>query len=143
MGRVLRLPTEDEVPPGPKRSFLEEIYFHYQEAGRPTPLEIADELAQRDNMTGTASRETIRRMLRGETVPVRWSTVAAVFVLFCERSGINPRGARSRASAWGQGGPVLSHGEVLQKLWNAALANDENVRSFGPPGQTLSDEPPF
>ncbi|MFE7527321.1 hypothetical protein ACFU7Y_16605 [Kitasatospora sp. NPDC057542] len=120
---------------------MAELFFHYEEAGRPTLLEIAEDLARRDNLPGMASRETIRRMLKGETVPMRWSTVAAVLILFSERSGLNPSGVRSRT---GWGNQTVTYGEALRKLWNAALSDNENGPVFGPPGGVpYTSEPPF
>lgn len=48
---------------------------------------ISDQIKERADdleLAGTASRETIRRMLLGATVPANWETVNAVFLILRE-----------------------------------------------------------
>jgi hypothetical protein len=63
---------------------------YYREAGRPTLREIGDVIAGRDDLAGTASKETIRRMLQGISVPAQWKP-RTQFSLRCAYSQVtNP-----------------------------------------------------
>src|SRR4051812_15677149 len=88
MPRLLRLPSRDVVPDGARREFLEEIFFYYREAGRPTLDEISDQITAGE-FAGTTSRETVRRTLSG-SVPSRWSTAEAIFLVLCSAAGRDP-----------------------------------------------------
>ncbi|MFH7337131.1 hypothetical protein [Streptomyces sp. KHY 26] len=137
MARILRMPTEDELPPGPRRKFVEELFFYYRAAGRPALRLITDDVATTVDVC-TASRETVRRMLRGQTVPVNWQVVDAVLTVLCARAGIDPEEER-----WEGGftqGP--SHRANLREAWNEAL--DTPATSPAPQsGWGYPDEPPF
>ncbi|MFI1152554.1 hypothetical protein [Streptomyces sp. NPDC020817] len=126
MGKWLTMPTLDELGPGPVRAFVAEMYFHYRQAKRPSLREIETDLAQLDEMAGTASRETVRRILRGETVPTRWTTVVAVLYVFCNRSGINPDGMRYSTTV---DFPEISYENAVRQLWDQALEGDEDSQS--------------
>jgi hypothetical protein len=69
MARSLRMPSTHVLPKGPRRDFVEELFEHYRAAKRPTLREISERIRD-DELAGTASRETIRRMLLGEVVPL-------------------------------------------------------------------------
>src|SRR3954453_13553815 len=66
MPQMMRMPGPDELPPGTRRAFVAELFFPYTEAGRPTLARVA---AATRSMTDAfpVSRETIRRLLRGES----------------------------------------------------------------------------
>ena len=135
MPRMIRMPSTSQLPPGPRRDFVEELFGSYRAAGRPTLAEISDRLAERDELTGTASRETVRRMLRGTTVP-KWATVEAVFLVLCEFAGRDPDEHMEGSSI------SPSYREMLESVWNNALDADP---ASGPPPTVwaLTDEPPF
>lgn len=137
MARVLRMPTEEELPPGPRRKFVEELFFYYRAAGRPALRLITDDVATTVDVC-TASRETVRRMLRGETVPVNGQVVDAVLTVLCARASIDPEKER-----WEGGfteGP--SHRESLRAAWNEALDTPANAPTRQS-GWGYPDEPPF
>lgn len=134
------MPSESELPRGPRRDFVAELFDSYRAAGRPTLTEISDRLAQHDELTGMASRETIRRMLRGTTVS-RWATVEAVFLVLCELAGRHPEESRYPDDINGS----VSCREMLELAWNNAVDADPLARPLPDPwaGAPLTDEPPF
>ncbi len=88
--QMLRMPPEEDLPPGPRRRFVGELFVLYRKARRPTLREINEQIMRMD-LAGTASRETIRRMLQGVSVPANWETVEAVLTVLCDRAGITPK----------------------------------------------------
>ncbi|WP_420082850.1 hypothetical protein ACN6AT_37660 (plasmid) [Streptomyces sp. JL4002] len=117
------MPTLDELPEGAVRLFVEEIFFHYREAKRPSLREIQADLAEPEMLAGTASRETIRRTLRGENVPTRWTTVHAVLTALCGRSGIEPDSMRY---ADAEHFPHTTYEDALHQLWDDAMEGTSN-----------------
>ncbi|MFI9824579.1 hypothetical protein ACIHFC_29620 [Streptomyces sp. NPDC052013] len=141
MAQVLRMPSTMELPEGPRRQFVEELFSYYRDAGRPTLRTIACDIAENPEFDAfTASRETIRKMLRGKTVPLNWAVVDAVLTVLCARAGTSPEAQR-----WpgGFGDDPTTH---RQYLWNDAL--DAPAPLPAPPSgwgsRASSDgEPPF
>ncbi|MFJ9528079.1 hypothetical protein [Streptomyces cyaneofuscatus] len=117
MGGKLVMPPIDELPDGPRRLFVRELFFHVREAKRPTPRELAADILADDSLSATASRETIRKMLRGETVP-RWSTVDAVFTALCKRSGIAKDERRFSNETMIRS---VTFEQALRQLWDEAV----------------------
>ena len=74
MARTMRMPSEADLPPGAVRDFVHLLFYFYRQAHRPKLREISD-LIKKSDLPGTASTETIRRMLPGTTFPLtgkRW-----------------------------------------------------------------------
>ncbi|MCX5215667.1 hypothetical protein OG689_41670 [Kitasatospora sp. NBC_00240] len=117
MSKHLTMPSIDELPDGPSRLFVQEIFFHYREAKRPPLRELASDVLNDGEFDCTASRETIRQMLRGKAVPTRWATVDAVFTVLCRRSGIAKDGERYSATVF----KSITFEEALRHLWDEAL----------------------
>ncbi|MFC8835949.1 hypothetical protein ACFT8V_22570 [Streptomyces griseoincarnatus] len=144
MAQVLRMPTEAELPSGPRRRFVEALFSYYRDAGRPPLRTIADEIAGKPQYDAfTVSRETIRKMLRGTTVPLSWAVVSAVLTVLCERAFVDPD---EEYHVGGFGDGMTSRRQELRDLWNDAL--DAPPPSPLPPsgwgGQApYGDEPPF
>lgn len=116
MPQVLRMPDEEELPPGAVRDFATFLFWRYREANRPTLRKISKFIEDGD-YSATVSTETIRRMLRGETVPARWEIVEAVFGAFCALAGANPDDGE-----WTWDEYNISTGRTLMKrFWNRAL----------------------
>ncbi|WDT52560.1 hypothetical protein [Streptomyces sp. G7(2002)] len=152
MAQVLRMPSTMELPTGPRRQFVEELFSHYRDAGRPTLRVIAEEIDENPEFDAfTASRETIRKMLRGKTVPLSWAVVDAVLTVLCARAGVDPDAER-----WADGfnGEPTSHRQSLRNLWNEAIDAPPTppARSSAWGGQNdpwaassrpYADEPPF
>jgi hypothetical protein len=83
------MPRETDLPRGTVRDFVHILVWLYQKAHCPALREISDEIRKRD-LRGTASTETIRRMLNGTTVPRRWQIVEAVYLVLCDLAGRHP-----------------------------------------------------
>ena len=151
MPRIVRMPTKQELPAGAIRDFVEELFNLYREAHRPTLRQMSQRIEERDS-DATASPETIRRMLRGTTVP-SWPIVQAVFYALCEMGNVDPYVERD------SGYDEPTRRELIEIRWNQALDDPEprpvaTPSSFGraeaDPWATaevkaggFSDEPPF
>lgn len=130
MPRAIRMPT---LPRGPRCDFVENLFVYLRRANRPTLQAISDRLRERNDLAGTASKETIRKMLRGETVPQRWENAEAVFLVLCELAGVVPTDL-----VGDEGFDLLTHLEQYHELWNRAL-DAPAVQSVS----AFDDEPPF
>lgn len=160
MARVMRMPSKNELAEGPHREFVEELRRYYRAAGRPSLREVSRAIEGRAELKEvTASQETVRRMLRGMTLPTDWDRVYAVFFVLCEVGSIDPE-----ADRWDGYGNSVSNCEHLKGLWDAALEEEPDLPSIpraAPPRQApsqgfsepdpwaasepvgFSDEPPF
>lgn len=116
MPRSLRMPTSSEVPSQEVRSFIEMLFNLYRQARRPSLRRISAEI-ERSNAPGTASPETIRRVLRGITIPSNWETAEAVLIGLCGIIGLSPDDQYEEDQEW-------TLREVLEARWNAALDHD-------------------
>jgi hypothetical protein len=156
MARIIRMPTPDELPKGPRRDFVEELRLYYRAAGRPALREVSRRLEGRTDLKEvTASQETVRRILRGMVVPTDWNRVNAIFQVFCEITEINPDGDRWEEDSRYSG--ETTRRDRLRQLWDEALEEDPHSspipRPTRPPADDpwasearnsgLSDEPPF
>ena len=87
MPRIVRMPTEQELPRGARRDFVEAIFSLYREARRPTLRDTAKRL-----------REAIlrlRRVLRrsaacSEGRRPSWQIVNAVVQALCRIADVDP-----------------------------------------------------
>jgi hypothetical protein len=158
MGQIIRMPTESEVPQGAVRDFAQVMFYLYKKARRPSLREISLAIARNEKLAGTASPETIRRILRGTAVPQRWETVEAVTVTLCDLGNCD----RDRSLRFGsERGTVWN---VVESLWHRALdfpwaesvappeppepsTTSANSTTAGDPwasdGDGFPDEPPF
>jgi hypothetical protein len=125
----MRKPSPEELPPGYVRDFVDLLFYFYQAAHRPTLRQISDRI-RNDDLPGTASTETIRKMLHGTTVPANWETVTAVLQALTAMAGRDPDAhmrwdGKEGSSFW-----------LLENLWHRAL--DEPDMFYVSP-----DDPPF
>jgi hypothetical protein len=134
----LKLPDQQQLPPGAWRTFTEELFFLYREAGRPTLREIAEAVNKIDERAGTASHETLRKALLGIAVPRRWWTVEAMVLGLCKLAQIDPNSSRYE-DAWDDGDP--SYLEAIKNAWNLAI--DEGKPWPMPPQAGFDETPPF
>jgi hypothetical protein len=128
MPRIIKMPTEDELPAGSARDFVELLFRLYRAAHRPT-LETISLHIRDGGFIATASKETLRKMLRGTTIPAKWPTVATVVVALCELADWDPDGSTTMTYADGRQvqGSIMGHAD---ELWHRAL--DEPGRSNPP-----------
>jgi hypothetical protein len=119
VAQVLRMPTEAELPDGPRRRFVDALFSYYRDAGRPTLRAISDDIAGKSQFDAfTVSRETIRKMLRGKTVPLSWAVVDAVLTVLCERAHLDPD---AEYHTGGFGDDTSTWRQDLRRMWNEAL----------------------
>jgi hypothetical protein len=136
MARIVRMPSEAELPPGPVRNFAALLFWLYRQAHRPALRDISEEI-RRGDFRGTASPETIRRMLRGVSVPANWATVQAVYLALCELAGKDP-GGNLRFD--GERRTIRGH---IEAAWHEALDNPGRRYSsgFGDQGEPGPSQP--
>jgi hypothetical protein len=135
MARTMHLPSELDLPPGPVRDFAELLFWLYRKAHRPALRDVSEAIRRNDDLHGTASPETVRRMLLGTTVPVRWSIVEAVFLTLCDLAGLEP----DYEVSWG--GDPASIRSLVEDLWHKAL--DDPHRAFRQPARRGAEfDPP-
>lgn len=167
MPKMLRMPPKEQLPDGPHRQFVEELFMHYREADRPPLREIANWINEHQDsrdLRGTASTETIRRVLSGTVVPRSWHTVEAILEALC---GLADRSTdEDRWPDGDQWGPSRTFMEELKHRWNAAhdapgddlptlpprpspqpapatSVDDPWAAATPPHRSTFTDEPPF
>jgi|tagenome__1003787_1003787.scaffolds.fasta_scaffold19981706_2 hypothetical protein len=157
MPRIIRMPRPDVVPERTKRrEFVEEMFRLYRAAGSPALREIEEWIRANDDLKGTASTETIRRILRGH-VPPRWSTVEAIALAFFAMSDLEPGEERFSENM----GDQFTNMDATRQAWADAIeedpaAPDPHARrqqgNFDDPWATakrapstssFDDEPPF
>ncbi|MEU8138220.1 hypothetical protein [Streptodolium elevatio] len=116
MPQMLRMPSTVDLPDGTRREFVTELFIHFKEAGRPTPARIAaTTVSMRDPLP--VSRETIRRLLKGETVST-WERVDAVLRALCEIGGLDPDRRRWEESRYDDDDPTTCRQRLRQLLNN-------------------------
>jgi len=133
MPKVIRMPQNLG---GARRRFIEEVFSHYRAAGRPTLDAISGRIKARDDLAGTASRETIRRVLSEGTVPQTWTTIEAILTVLCELAGYKPTSLQWVDRPGSSQLVKVTHKDHMRRLWNEAV--DEP-----PPLPDPWDEPPF
>jgi hypothetical protein len=137
MARTMRMPSEADLPPGTVRDFVDLLFLFYRQAHRPTLREISDRIKKSD-LPGTASTETIRRMLHGTTVPAHWETVFAVLFVLSDLAGSD----LDSELYWD--GDRATRQEHLERLWHRALDDpDVLYREPVPLDPAFLPEPPF
>jgi hypothetical protein len=130
----MRMPSEDELPEGAARDFAAFMFVCYRAAGRPTLAKISRTIRDGDYRT-TVSPETIRRMLRADTITARWDIVETVVDALCEIEGVDPD------DEWPYLRVTASSREHAKRFWNRAL--DEPPPRRRDSVDPWDDEPPF
>jgi hypothetical protein len=123
MPRIIRMPRPDVVPERTKRrEFVEEMFRLYRAAGSPALREIEEWIRANDNLKGTASTETIRRILRGH-VPPRWHTVEAIALAFYAMSNMEPGEERYPDNM----GDPFTNMDATRQAWAEAIEEDPDA----------------
>ncbi|MFJ7046828.1 hypothetical protein ACIQVC_26025 [Streptomyces sp. NPDC101112] len=138
MPQMLRMPSKADLRDGTRREFVAELFIHFKEAGRPTPARIA---AMTSSMQDPlpVSRETIRRLLKGETIST-WERVDAVLRALCEIGGQDPDRRRwPESDNWHDDDPATCR-ERLRQLLNDDIdgVEPENASAPVPPARSNS-----
>lgn len=154
----IRMPEERDLPRGAMRDFVEVVHYHYRAAHRPPLRKISNrvvELVEHSKrsdgrLDGTASKETIRRMLLGKVLP-QWSTVEVVYLALCDLAGEDPNASHH------DGGYGYTYRDEISRAWNDAIDEPPNRQIPAVPeddpwatgsqrsgwGGGYPDEPPF
>ncbi|MCL8015845.1 hypothetical protein [Streptomyces sp. AS02] len=136
MPQMLRMPSKADLPDGTRRDFVAELFVHFKEAGRPTPARIAAKTSSMQDPL-PVSRETIRRLLKGQTIST-WERVDAVLRALCEIGGQDPDRRRwSESSDWNDDGDPTTCRERLRQLLNDDIdgVEPENTPAPVPPAR--------
>ena len=131
-----------QLPPGPHAEFVSLLFDLYRSASRPTTRAIAEQIRRRNSdpdreLPGTASHETIRRALRGQTIPTQWTTVEAIMIALCDLSRTVPESRFSNQDDFDD----RTIYEQVREAWNDALDGPEPRPPQ--PAPWGDDEPPF
>jgi hypothetical protein len=130
------MPPQSELPKGPHRDFVEELRRYYRAAGRPPLRKISRALEGRAELKETtASQETVRRLLRGKTLPTDWDRVYAVFFVLCEMGDIDPEAERWDDRYNGE----ETNSQYLKGLWDTALEEEPDLPFLPRPGRPIED----
>lgn len=134
MSKMLRMPSVDELPPGSRRAFAGELFTYFRAAGRPSPVSIAAAVAQMHGSAPVAvSRETVRRLLKGETIST-WPTVRAVHEVLCRMADQEPTWRRfSDSNDYDEDNDTRTLREYIRDLWNDAVDGVEPDDEAGHP----------
>jgi hypothetical protein len=141
MARTMRFPSEAELPPGAVRDFAELLFWLFRRAHRPALRDVSEAIRRNDDLHGTASPETVRRMLLGTTVPARWAIVEAVYLTLCDLAGLEPDDAGpepDNPDPWDRDPPPSIH-ERVENAWHRVL--DDPHQSFRQPARTDAFDP--
>ena len=145
MARIMRIPDEMDLPPGTVRDCATLLFYLYRKAHRPALRDISEAIRRDEDLKGTASPETIRRMLRGSSVPAHWATVEAVYLTLCDLAQLNP--LRTEVE---HNGETLSIRRHIENAWHPALdhpdwfwAESPASADAGRSGYGSSDESPW
>jgi hypothetical protein len=110
------MPSKADLPDGTRRDFVAELFIHFKEAGRPTPARIAATTSSMQDPL-PVSRETIRRLLKGETIST-WERVGAVLRALCLIADRDPDRRRwPESDNWNDDDPTTCR-ERLRQLLN-------------------------
>jgi hypothetical protein len=134
MVQVLRMLSESELPRGPRRDFAEQMFSLFREAHRPRLEAIKNAIPE--DAPATASAETIRRILRGISVPARWDTVNVVLVALCELAGVDPD-----ANLGGRYDDDMSRRQLVEHAWHTALDYPSGKKAVPADDPWASDAP--
>jgi hypothetical protein len=102
--------------------------------------EIEEWIRANDKLKGSASTETIRRILRGH-VPPRWHTVEAIALAFYTMSNMNPSAERYPDNM----GDPFTNLDATRQVWAEAIEEDPDAPGSHARRQATNfdDKPPF
>lgn len=103
-----------DLPDGPRRKLLAAVVGYYRLAGCPTLRRLDEWIRAHPDLPATPSKETVRRLLAGISVPLRWESVETVFLALCARAGCDPD-----EPAGGGSGPTRR--AAFARLWQEAV----------------------
>ncbi|GLU47517.1 hypothetical protein [Nocardiopsis ansamitocini] len=90
MARSIRMPSQEELPTGARRRFMEMLFRLWVDADMPIMEKVSEAASATPPQEGAASKETVRKMLTGKTVPHSWKNAEAVFLGLSAMAGRDP-----------------------------------------------------
>ncbi|GAA2264925.1 hypothetical protein GCM10010232_66400 [Streptomyces amakusaensis] len=101
---------------------MSELFTYFRAAGRPSPASIAAAASQLPQPARvTVSRETVRRLLKGEATST-WPKVKAVHQVLCQMADHDPTWRRfSDSSEYDEDNDTRTLREYIRDLWNDAV----------------------
>ncbi len=86
----IRMPPASVLSSGPLRTFVRTLHGYYRQAGRPSLRVIHEWIEGHVEPGRNISKESVRRMLAGLSVPLRWDSAESTFVALCALAGRDP-----------------------------------------------------
>jgi hypothetical protein len=127
MPKVLRMPPVSALRRGAHRDFVEELFIYYRDAGRPTLRIVSEWIAQNQELAGTASPETVRRVLVGLVQPT-WPTAQAILHALCAMARQNVYADRwPDSNNFNGDNRTVTLENHLQSLWNQMIDEEPPV----------------
>ena len=123
--RMIAMPSEDRLPPGPKRDLVAAVYDLYREANFPSTRVIAKGVSRDDTLVASISHDTVHKFLGGWTLP-RWHTIHAL-VMWLAYAAEHPNPDRA----------VMR----IQALWREAQLHDDQQGNIATPSADLAVNP--
>ncbi|WP_230687066.1 hypothetical protein [Catellatospora vulcania] len=145
MPKRLTMPTEAELPHGPHRAFVAELFSLYRAADSPPLEELEAWIKENEELKGAPSRELIRRVLKGKAVPYRWLNVEAIAHALMVAAGYKPDDMVMYEIDYNDHRPAPRM-VIVRMLWRSAVDGDDlPIRELAPPSQarraSFTDDP--
>lgn len=83
----IRLPSEQQLPPGSRRDLTTALHDLYALAGKPAARTISAWIRDQDDLPGTLSHEGVSAVLRGSNVP-RWANLESLVRVLVEQQRV-------------------------------------------------------
>jgi hypothetical protein len=83
----IRMPGEQDLPPGSRRDLAVALYDLYELAGKPAVRTISARIRERDDLPGTLSHEGVSAVLRGAGMP-RWANLESLVRVLVEQQRV-------------------------------------------------------
>jgi hypothetical protein len=84
----IRMPDEQRLPPGPRRTLVIALHDLYELAGKPAARHISALIRDRDDLPGTLSHEGVSAVLRGAGGVPRWQNLESLVRVLAEHQRV-------------------------------------------------------
>jgi hypothetical protein len=127
-----------QLPDGPCRRFVDHLWVIYNLADYPALQTVSARIRSLEGLAGTASHETIRRVMSRGDVPRHWATVEAIYVALCSMAHpeIDPDAHEDDGEGhygFRDSEPPETGRDITRRLWREAYeAQDEVPVRAGP-----------
>lgn len=111
----VRMPSEEELPPGPKRDLVAALHVLYTAAGKPAMRTLSMWIGEQDDLPGTLSQQGVSDALRGKGT-TRWLNLESLVRVLAARQRVSRLDSRD----------VLTE---IHTLWSRATGTTETLTS--------------